>query len=176
MTSTANKTQAPNSPFWRFSIRLYAVPGVAPACIRLQDEAGVDVNLLFFLLWNATQGRSLGEADVRELDRAVAPWRSMTVIPLREMRRALKSPPAMLAPETAEAFRNRIKAAELEAERLLQAALYALGESGRFGTGGLAPLDAARTSMSAYQAVLPPFPPEPVEQVLAAFAQNVRGR
>jgi uncharacterized protein (TIGR02444 family) len=176
MSATASKTQAPHSPFWQFSIKLYAVPGVAPACNRLQDEAGVDVNLLFFLLWNAAQGRSLGEADVRELDRTIAPWRSMTVIPLREMRRALKSSPAILAPETAEAFRNRIKATELEAERLLQEALYALGQSGRFGRSGLAPLDAARASMSAYQALLFPFPPEPMEQVLAAFAQHVPSR
>jgi len=166
----------PNSPFWQFSIRFYGAPGVAPACIRLQDEAGVDVNLLLFLLWNATQGRGLGEAEVRELDTAIAPWRSTTVIPLREMRRALKSPPAMLAPETAEAFRTRIKAAELEAERLLQEALYALGQSGRLGKDGLSPFDAARASLSAYQAVLSPFPPEPMEQVLAAFSASCGGR
>ena len=33
------------SPFWRFSIKFYAVPGVAQACIELQDQAKVDVNL-----------------------------------------------------------------------------------------------------------------------------------
>ena len=36
-------------------MKFYAVPGVAPACIELQDQAKVDVNVLFFLLWNATQ-------------------------------------------------------------------------------------------------------------------------
>ena len=52
------------SPFWQFSIKFYAVPGVAQACIELQDQAQVDVNILFFLLWNATQGRTYKKADV----------------------------------------------------------------------------------------------------------------
>jgi uncharacterized protein (TIGR02444 family) len=160
------------SPFWRFSIKFYAVPGVAPACIALQDQAGVDVNLLFFLLWNATLGRTLSESDVKELDRTIGVWRDTAVIPLRKMRRALKSPPAMLAPDVAEAFRNRIKAAELEAERLQQEAMYALAQSGRFRRTAPTPVEAARANISAYQAALRPFPPEPLEVVLAAFAKN----
>ena len=51
------------SPFWRFSIKFYQVPGVPPACIELQDQAGVDVNVLFFLLWLATQNRALNNQD-----------------------------------------------------------------------------------------------------------------
>ena len=45
------------SPFWQFSVKFYAMPGVADACIALQDKARVDVNVLFFLLWNATLNR-----------------------------------------------------------------------------------------------------------------------
>ncbi len=110
MNPTAADTKAPaqKSPFWQFSIKFYAVPNVASACITLQDEAGVDVNLLFFLLWNATYGRTLTKPDVEELDRTIGVWRNMTIIPLREMRRALKSPPNIFAPDTAEAFRTRI--------------------------------------------------------------------
>ena len=33
-----------DSPFWLFSLRFYAQEGIAPACLTLQDEAGVDVN------------------------------------------------------------------------------------------------------------------------------------
>ena len=64
-------TSAPvrKSPFWRFSVKFYAVPGVAPACIELQDQAGVDVNMLFFLLWNASEQRTFNHADVTEIDR-----------------------------------------------------------------------------------------------------------
>ena len=81
------------SPFWRFSIKFYAVPGVAQACIELQDQAGVDVNVLFFLLWNATQGRALNAEDVAAVEDAIRPWREMTVVPLRSVRRALKTAP-----------------------------------------------------------------------------------
>ena len=52
---SATETPVNKSPFWRFSVKFYAEPGVAQACIDLQDQAGVDVNILFFLLWNAAQ-------------------------------------------------------------------------------------------------------------------------
>ena len=59
------------SPFWRFSIKFYGMPGVAPACIELQDQAKVDVNVLFFLLWNATQGRALNADEVAKVEAEV---------------------------------------------------------------------------------------------------------
>jgi uncharacterized protein (TIGR02444 family) len=172
MTAADAKAPAQKSPFWQFSIKFYAVPGVAPACIALQDEAGVDVNLLFFLLWNATLSRTLTKAEVEELDRTIGTWRDAAVIPLREIRRALKAAPAMLTPDVAETFRNRIKAAELEAERLQQEAMYALAQSGKFRGLAPTPVEAARVNVNAYQAALHPFPPQPLDVVLAAFAKN----
>ena len=170
--TAAEDTQAQKSPFWQFSIKFYAVPGVAPACIALQDIAGVDVNLLFFLLWNAALGRALSEPEVKELDLMVGVWRNTAVIPLRVIRRALKSPQMILSPDATTVFRNRIKAAELEAERLQQEAMYALAQSGRFGKGTLPPVEAARANIAAYQKILSPLPPQALEVVLAAFAKN----
>jgi uncharacterized protein (TIGR02444 family) len=158
------------SPFWRFSVKFYAVPGVAPACIELQDQAKVDVNVLFFLLWNATERRALSAVDVAEVERSVGAWRDMTVVPIRNVRRALKSPPPVMAADTAESFRTRIKAVELEAERLQQEALYDMAQSGRFGQPAASPIEAARISVSAYQGVIGPFPPGPLDAVLSAFA------
>jgi len=96
---SASETPSPSSgsPFWRFSLRFYRQPEVADACIALQEQAGVDVNLLLFLLWHATHKRALAQADVAELERRIAPWRNTTVIPLRTLRRALKSPPNLVA-------------------------------------------------------------------------------
>jgi uncharacterized protein (TIGR02444 family) len=37
--------------FWRFSLMVYARPGVAEALIGLQDRAGHNVNLILFGLW-----------------------------------------------------------------------------------------------------------------------------
>ena len=67
--SDNDKPPVSKSPFWQFSVKFYAVPGVAQACIELQDQAKVDVNILFFLLWNATQGRAL-QRRRRRRDRA----------------------------------------------------------------------------------------------------------
>ena len=166
------KTTAPvsKSPFWQFSIKFYAVPGVAQACIELQDQAKVDVNILFFLLWNATQGRTYKKADVAEVERLIGAWREMAVVPIRNMRRALKMPPAVMTPEVAEGFRTRIKAVELEAERLQQEALHELAQTSRLGQPSASPAKAAKTSVDAYQAVLGPFPPGPLAAVLSAFA------
>jgi uncharacterized protein (TIGR02444 family) len=170
MSETAG-TPADKSPFWRFSVKFYAVEGVAPACIELQDHAGVDVNLLFFLLWNATQNRTFSQEEVAELELTIGLWRETAVVPLRNVRRALKSPPPIMPRETAEAFRTRIKAVELEAERLQQEALYGLARSGRIGQPAASPAEAARNSIAAYQAVLRPFPPGPLDTVLSAFAK-----
>jgi uncharacterized protein (TIGR02444 family) len=158
------------SPFWRFSVKFYAVPGVAPACIELQDQAKVDVNVLFFLLWNATEKRALSAVDVAEVERSIGAWRDMTVVPIRNVRRALKSPPPVMAADTAEGFRTRIKAVELEAERLQQEALYDMAQSGRLGQSAGSAIEAARISVSAYQGVIGPFPPGPLDAVLSAFA------
>ena len=162
------------SPFWRFSVKFYAVPGVAQACIDLQDQAGVDVNILFFLLWNATQSRALSNAEVAELERDIGAWRDMAVVPLRNVRRALKSPPPVMAPDAAEGFRTRIKAVELEAERLQQEAMYGLAQSGGIGRPAPSKIEAARASVAAYQAVLRPFPGGPLDTVLCRLCKVLR--
>jgi uncharacterized protein (TIGR02444 family) len=159
------------SPFWQFSVKFYAVPGVAEACITLQDQAKVDVNILFYLLWNASQGRAFNAADVTEIERAVGPWREIAVAPIRNVRRALKSPPPVMEPAAAEGLRTRIKAVELEAERLQQEALYGLAQSSRLGRPSPSKAGAARDSISSYQGVIGPFPPEPLDTVLSAFAK-----
>jgi uncharacterized protein (TIGR02444 family) len=171
MTETDTKPAAQGSPFWRFSLRLYRAPGAGDACIALQEEAGVDVNLLLFLLWQATERRALAAADVKALDNTIGGWRDTAVIPLRNVRRALKSSPGLVAPNTAEAFRTRIKAVELEAERLQQEALYELARSSRLGQPSASPAKAAQTSIDGYQAIVGPFPPGPLATVLSAFAK-----
>ena len=95
----------------------------------------------------------------------------MAVVPIRNVRRALKSPPPVMAPDAAEGFRTRIKAVELEAERLQQEALYELAQSGRLGQPCASHVQAAQDSVSAYQGVIGPFPPGPLETVLSAFAK-----
>ena len=172
MSAAESASHASGSPFWRFSLRFYRTPEVADACIALQEKAGVDVNLLLFLLWQATRKRAFARAEVEALERRAGPWREMTVVPLRAVRRALKSPPALVDTAVAEAFRTRIKAIELEAERLQQEAMYELARQSPLGAPATTPEEAARASIAAYEAICAKsFSAPAVETLLAAFAR-----
>ena len=108
--------------FWRFSLALYARPGVAPALIALQDRAGHDVNLILFALWaGAVRGARLDAAALIAAEAAVADLRRDTVEPLRGLRRRLKAEPGT----DAQALRRKILGLELAAERRVQQRLAA---------------------------------------------------
>jgi uncharacterized protein (TIGR02444 family) len=141
------------SPFWRFSLRFYRQPGVADACIALQDGCGVDVNILLFLLWLATACRRVPLAAAQELCAKAAAWRDDVVAPLRTLRRRLKDGSMLVERGAAELFRTKIKAIELESERLQQEAMFAL--AARLVTENAATTeDAARANIAAYEHAL----------------------
>ena len=172
MSQAAPKAPPQGSPFWHFSLGFYRAPGVADACIRLQDESGVDVNLLFFLLWNASLKRQFSPTDVQAVDSRVAGWRQTAVIPLREIRRALKSRTGLIEPGAAELLRTRVKGLELEAERLQQEALFDLSRSTVLGESAASAQGAARASLAAYeQYATRDFPKDSVEAILSAFGK-----
>jgi uncharacterized protein (TIGR02444 family) len=156
------------TPFWRFSLCFYRQSGVSDACIALQDDCGVDVNLLLFLFWLAADGRLLSADEVKKLDEKVRDWRNLTIVPIRAARRKLKGAPTLVDAGQQEAFRTRIKAVELEAERLQQEALYALAQSGPLGTPAApaAPPAAARANVAAYEQVLGLSLPKNIVDVL----------
>jgi uncharacterized protein (TIGR02444 family) len=153
-------------------LAFYRAPEVADACIRLQDEAGADVNLLFFLLWNASLKRQFSVADVEATDRRVAGWRKTAVIPLREIRRVLKSTAGLIEPGSAEVFRTKVKGLELEAERLQQEALHDFSQSKALGEGAASAEAAARANLAAYEKYSArSFPKAPVDAILGAFGK-----
>jgi uncharacterized protein (TIGR02444 family) len=107
------------NPFWEYSLELYERPGVAPACIALQDEAGLDVNLLLFCVWSAQAGPGrLSAADLRAAIAATGDWQARVVQPLRAARRAARS--AGGSGLFAAAFQRDVAATELSAERVEQ--------------------------------------------------------
>jgi uncharacterized protein (TIGR02444 family) len=111
--------EAPATPFWDYSLAVYARPGVAEACLALQDRHGLDVNILLFCCWAGQRGRALSAAELEGLMAAVGPWHEGVVKPLRAVRRWLKG--QSTAPgAAAEALRQEVKAQELEAERIEQ--------------------------------------------------------
>jgi uncharacterized protein (TIGR02444 family) len=157
------------TPFWQFSLKLYGKPGVADTFIALQDTCGVDVNLLLFLFWLASGGWQVSADEVRNLDDKVRDWRNLTIIPIRNVRRRLKGAATLVTSGKQEDFRNKVKAVELEAERLQQEALYDVARTGAAGTEATPPA-AARANVAAYERVLGrDFPKNAVAVLLGAF-------
>ncbi len=148
MTEPAEESPR-ESQLWRFSLALYALPDVAPACLVLQDEAGVDVNLLLFLLFLATSRRQAAPEDVARLDQTVRAWREEVVKSLRALRRGLKTGIGDVPPASSENFRAMIKRVELEAERLEQRRLEEAGASMSFATAASREA-AARVNIATY--------------------------
>jgi uncharacterized protein (TIGR02444 family) len=168
ITMTEIETKA-ETPFWRFSLNFYRQPGVSDACIALQDDCGVDVNLLLFLFWLASDGQMVAPSEVKRLDDKVRDWRNLTIIPIRDTRRKLKGAATLVEAGKQEALRNKVKAVELEAERLQQEALYAFTQSRRLGKLA-GPSAAARAHVAAYENLLSAsFPKTAVDVLLGAF-------
>jgi uncharacterized protein (TIGR02444 family) len=129
----------------------YARPGVAPVCLALQDGYDQNIPLLLAAAWAATEGRAL------DLDRAVAvarAWEADIVGHLRAARRALKVSHTPIPDSGREALRETVKAVELEAERLLLAALESLA-----WPGDAAPVEAALATAAARWSDMKKSPP-----------------
>ncbi len=166
---TDAETATATTPFWRFSLNFYRQPGVSDACIALQDGCGVDVNLLLFLFWLASDGQMVAPSEVKKLDDKVRDWRNLTIIPIRDARRKLKGAATLVEAGKQEAFRNKVKAVELEAERLQQEALYAFTQSRRLGKLA-GPSAAVRAHVASYEHLLGAnFPKTAVDVLLGAF-------
>ena len=160
------------SPLWRFSLRTYRQPGVADACIALQDECGVDVNVLLFFLWLASEKKRVPPLNARAACEQAALWHDDVVAPLRAVRRKLKAGSTLVERNNAELFRTRVKAVELEAERLQQEALFAMTANLEAEPAESVEA-AARANVLAYeQAAARAFTPGAVEVVIAAVVAN----
>jgi len=130
---------------WRFSLDFYARPGIAPACLRLQDHHGLDVNLVLFCLWAGQRGRRLGAEELAAIAAEARLWQRQAVAPLRQARRWLKAQESAGDPKVA-TLRAAIKEQELRAEAIEQERL-ARHLPGRGGTADEA---AARDNLEAY--------------------------
>ena len=90
MSSIAEKPSL-EGPHWTFVLDFYGRPGVAQACLALQDRFGVDVIMLLFALFVFQRdGVAVGESEIKRLDGIVSSWRKEVVVPLREVRRSIK--------------------------------------------------------------------------------------
>lgn len=113
-------------PFWRYSLSVYSKDGVPAELIALQDTFDIDVNMALFCLWlGRAAGLQLSDENLSAVSERCAHWNAQTVIPMRGVRRYLKSGTAVQAiAQRAAELRMQIKRLELLAEQIEQAILY----------------------------------------------------
>ena len=111
------------SRLWEWALEAWARPGVADAWLALQDAHGQNAPLLLWVAWAAQDGRA---PDLARGAALAAAYEAAAGAPLRQARRALKPPLPGLGEADQEDLRRRVKAVELDGERLLMAALAEL--------------------------------------------------
>lgn len=115
-----------DNPFWNFSLTVYDAPGVETECLALQRALNIDVNVLLFVAWLGNAHRAkLTDDNLTTLDARTQTWRDGVVRPLRAIRQGLKPLPAM-SDDAVRNLRSDIARAELRAEQIEQAMLFAL--------------------------------------------------
>lgn len=102
-------------PLWDFARRIYARDGVAPLCLRLQDEHDLDVDVLLACLWLAARGQPIDDARLDALLAAAAPVRAK-IQAIRSLRRSVGTARDE-QPDWAPVY-EQLLAAELAAERV----------------------------------------------------------
>jgi uncharacterized protein (TIGR02444 family) len=96
--------------------------------LLLQDNHGLNINLLLWSLWCATRYETPPELVVRKAIDLTRRWSTDVTAKLRSVRRALKEPPAEASSVEAQELRARLKDDELMAEKIEQSMLESLAE------------------------------------------------
>ena len=100
--------------FWCFSGAIYADDGVAQSLLAMQDQGGLDVNVLLYAGWLASKDLQLTDGHLAALEDQIVEWRRRVVLPLRRLRQELKNY------SDASALRDEIKVLELQSEHQQQ--------------------------------------------------------
>lgn len=160
--------------FRDFSIAVYTAPGVEEECLSLQDDHGVDVNILLFCAYAAVVAQVLlSGQDLTNIDQEVAGLQDGVIAPLRTCRRAMKQGIAVLPPEqaaNAQLLRDHVKDIELAAEYLEQDGLVAwLTASERTRMSLVAPKDNIDLLLGRHRGAdrEPPYPDNLVRAALS---------
>ncbi len=110
---------APSSDqLWDFALAVYRCDGVPPACLHLQDQCAVDVPLLLAAGFAACTARRFDRAAYDALHHLADDWQQQIVSALRVIRRQLKTGPHPAPTIATESLRDKIKSAELAAEKI----------------------------------------------------------
>jgi uncharacterized protein (TIGR02444 family) len=99
-------------------LELYAEPGIPGALLGLQDSYTLDVPFYLAVLHAVKTDHHVTAKAISALYAEIQQWREEVVIPLRAVRKTLKLHSWATRFENTGAFRQTIKSAELNAERI----------------------------------------------------------
>ncbi len=109
-------TKALDNPLWQYACEVYSKAGVETALLHLQDKHRADVNLILQALWLASKSIEWTQGCI---PKGYRKWVEEQVLPLRKMRRSMKTD----WPQH-ENFRQQVKKLELKAEQYALAMLF----------------------------------------------------
>jgi len=157
--------------FADFSTRVYRQPGVADACLFIQERYGLNVNLVLFCIWVADRGGgALTAGQVDTAMRRVIDWEERVIAPLRAIRQTCRSE-ALGVPEfLLQMFAPQIEMAELGAAQVERLVLASLAPEPGPATGAA---DAAVRSLDIYVGKLGIAPDAQLAECLTAILQAV---
>ena len=117
------------SDAWRWAFAAWSRPGVEALCLELQNHHGQCPPLLLWRLWALETRRPVSAAALEAAARTTRQWHVQVVEPLRAARRALAAAIDGVEDAGRLVLRDRIRGAELAAERLLIETLDAMADA-----------------------------------------------
>lgn len=115
MQNSGKKTLS-SEQFWLYSLSLY--PAIKDLSLQWQDNFGVNINLLLFLLYLDKQQQSLNETQLQQLEDLLKHFSTEVTQSIRALRRTLPSP--WLESDMQQPLRQQLLSTELAAEKLEQ--------------------------------------------------------
>ena len=110
-----------DNALWQYACRLYSKAKVETVLLHLQDAHGADINLILQALWLASEGTEWTSASIPD---DYIKWVEDQVVPIRAMRRRLKTDWVETRGVAYEDFRQQVKKLELKAEQYALAMLF----------------------------------------------------
>ena len=164
--------------FKRFALELYRCPGVADACLALQNRHDLDVNVVLFAAFTgAAQRRTLTAQDLALAYRRVDAWHQEVVRPLRAVRQRLKTGPAPAPSDATGQLRRKLAQLEIETEIVeldqLGALIPATGPQYPAASAAACAAAAIETVVTTHTGTALTDEDREVIQALAAAAQQV---
>ena len=117
MDAAHDATKHQNNPLWMYSLKQYANPPCAEFLLKAQRHYQLDINILLFIGWLATQHRVFDTAPLKAT--TIDQWQSNVIKPIRALRIRVKKLGDIQ-------FYQHMKKLELTAESQEQLQLYKL--------------------------------------------------